>query len=244
MFRSWVLSRYSRQCRKSLTKFAWQLSPKDTQTDCQGASHRALTEFNKFAPMLRLLLLVQMDEGRETASSGVFLVRDGYQVLQLLPMQPITIDTRLPDGVTFNPTGLLRWMTAGVVVHFAPAIADLAGLDNAVTTVLPDARVKLGSEGVLQLRKGRKTDLLSPDWTVGGVSGTDQLQMGVACFRLHRDRQFDPHAKYGKTAKQLPLLSSSLQRTPRRPVLTRAALRSLRAQKRFISTVNPIASST
>ncbi len=115
-------------------------------------------------------------QGLEVVPSGVFLVRDGGQVLQLLPTQPITIDTRLPDGVGFTPLGLLRWVRSGVVVHFAPAVADLAGLAHAVTAALPEATLKLGAEGVLQLRIGGQTYVLRPDWTGGGTpTGTPQI---------------------------------------------------------------------
>lgn len=115
-------------------------------------------------------------QGLEVASSGVFMVRDGGQVFQLLPTQPITIDARLPDGMGFTPLGLLRWVRGGVVVQFAPAVADLAGLAGAVTAALPDATVKLGAEGVLQLRTGGQTYVLRPDWTGGGTAtGTPQI---------------------------------------------------------------------
>ncbi len=53
--------------------------------------------------------------GLETAPSGVELVRDGSQTIQMLPVQPITIDMPAPDGITFTPLGLLRWVRGGVV---------------------------------------------------------------------------------------------------------------------------------
>ncbi|KRC30600.1 hypothetical protein ASE28_14295 [Acidovorax sp. Root219] len=114
--------------------------------------------------------------GLETTPSGVVLVRDGTQTIQLLPVQPITIDARLPDGVAFTPLGLLRWVRGGVVVQFAPAVADLAGLAQAITALLPDARIKLGAEGVLQLTTGGATYVLKPDWTgAGTATGTPQI---------------------------------------------------------------------
>ena len=142
--------------------------------------------------------------GLETTPSGVVLVRDGGQVLQLLPVQPITIDTRLPDGITFTPLGLLRWVRGGVVVQFAPAVADLAGLAQAITALLPDARIKLGAEGVLQLRTGGQTYVLRPDWTGGGTTGTPQI--GV-------DEQGRIYLQTGQSARQwlLPALLSPTQ---------------------------------
>ncbi len=114
--------------------------------------------------------------GLETTPSGVVLVRDGTQTIQLLPVQPITIDARLPDGIAFTPLGLLRWVRGGVVVQFAPAVADLAGLANAITALLPDAKTKLGAEGVLQLTTGGATYVLKPDWTgAGTATGTPQI---------------------------------------------------------------------
>ncbi len=47
-------------------------------------------------------------QGMEIAPSGVVVVRDAGQVLQLLPTLPITIDATLPDAFTFTPLGLLR----------------------------------------------------------------------------------------------------------------------------------------
>lgn len=169
------------------------------------------TQYARLDGPIARLAGINLAQGRESASSGVFLVREGDQVLQLLPIQPITIDARLPDGVTFTPTGLLRWVTGGVVVHFAPAVADLAGLANAVTTALPNARLKLGAEGVLQLRTGGKTYVLRPDWTGGGISSTDQLQIGI-------DEQGRIYLQAGQGARQL-LLPSLLNYTQASAIL-------------------------
>ncbi|WP_428001138.1 fibronectin type III domain-containing protein [Acidovorax sp.] len=143
--------------------------------------------------------------GLETTPSGVVLVRDGGQVLQLLPVQPITIDTRLPDGITFTPLGLLRWVRGGVVVQFAPAVADLAGLAQAITALLPDAKTKLGAEGVLQLRTGGQTYVLRPDW-MGAGTATGTPQIGV-------DEQGRIYLQTGQSARQwlLPALLSPTQ---------------------------------
>lgn len=97
----------------------------------------------------------------------------GGQVFQLLPTLPITIDATLPDGVTFTPLGLLRWVRGGVVVQFAPAVADLAGLAAAEAAQWPDATIKLAAEGVLQLTLGGQTRVLRPEWTgAGNTTGT------------------------------------------------------------------------
>ncbi len=143
--------------------------------------------------------------GLETTPSGVVLVRDGGQVLQLLPVQPITIDARLPDGITFTPLGLLRWVRGGVVVQFAPAVADLAGLAQAITALLPDAKTKLGAEGVLQLRTGGQTYVLRPDW-MGAGAATGTPQIGV-------DEQGRIYLQTGQSARQwlLPALLSPTQ---------------------------------
>ncbi|WP_428001048.1 fibronectin type III domain-containing protein [Acidovorax sp.] len=146
-----------------------------------------------------------MAQGLEVAPSGVFLVRDGGQVFQLLPTQPITIDARLPDGMGFTPLGLLRWVRGGVVVQFAPAVADLAGLAGAVTSALPDVTLKLGAEGVLQLRTGGQTYVLRPDWTGSGTApGTPQI--GV-------DEQGRIYLQTGQGARQwlLPALLNATQ---------------------------------
>jgi alpha-tubulin suppressor-like RCC1 family protein len=152
--------------------------------------------------------------GLEVAPSGVFLVRDGGQVFQLLPTLPITIDTRLPDGVGFTPLGLLRWVRSGVVVQFAPAVADLAGLAQAVTAALPDATLKLGAEGVLQLRTGGQTYVLRPDWTGGGATSTGTPQIGV-------DEQGRIYLQTGQSARQL-LLPALLNATQASSILTTA----------------------
>ncbi len=115
-------------------------------------------------------------QGLEVAPSGVVLVRNGGQTFQLLPTLPITIDATLPDGLAFTPRGLLRWVRGGVVVQFAPAVADLAGLASAVTAALPGAQLRLGAEGVLQLTTGGQTYVLRPDWTgAGTATGTPQI---------------------------------------------------------------------
>ncbi|MDP4074428.1 fibronectin type III domain-containing protein [Acidovorax sp. A1169] len=155
-----------------------------------------------------------MAQGLEMAPSGVFLVRDGGQVFQLLPTLPITIDTRLPDGVGFTPLGLLRWVRGGVVVQFAPAVADLAGLAQAVTAALPDATLKLGAEGVLQLRTGGQTYVLRPDWTGGGATSTGTPQIGV-------DEQGRIYLKTGQGARQL-LLPALLNATQASSIFTTA----------------------
>ncbi|WP_146187875.1 hypothetical protein [Acidovorax sp. CF316] len=143
-------------------------------------------------------------QGLEVTPSGVLLVRDGGQVFQLLPTLPITIDARLPDGLTFTPLGLLRWVRGGVVVQFAPAVADLAGLANAVTAVLPDATIKLGAEGVLQLRTGGQTYVLRPDWAgAGAIAGTPRIGL---------DEQGRIYLQTGPGARQL-LLPSLLNYT-------------------------------
>ncbi|MBB6563620.1 hypothetical protein HNP48_006344 [Acidovorax soli] len=119
---------------------------------------------------------VNLAQGLETNASGVYLLRDGGQTFQLLPTLPITIDATLPDGLTFTPLGLLRWVRGGVVVQFAPAVADLAGLASAVTAVLPGAQIRLGAEGVIQLRTGGRTYVLKPGWTgAGSTAGTPQI---------------------------------------------------------------------
>ena len=144
--------------------------------------------------------------GLETTPSGVVLVRDGGQTIQLLPVQPISIDARLTDGVTFTPLGLLRWVRGGVVVQFAPAVADLAGLASAITALLPDAQTRLGAEGVLQLRAGGHTYVLRPDWTGGGATTTGTPQIGV-------DEQGRIYLQAGQGARQLllPALLSPTQ---------------------------------
>ncbi|MBB6562173.1 alpha-tubulin suppressor-like RCC1 family protein [Acidovorax soli] len=145
-------------------------------------------------------------QGLEIAPSGVVLVRSGAQVYQLLPVQPIAIDATLPDGITFTPLGLLRWVRGGVVLQFVPAVADLAGLANAITALLPDARTKLGAEGVLQLRTGGHTYVLRPDWTGGGPATTGAPQIGV-------DEQGRIYLQAGQGARQLllPALLSPVQ---------------------------------
>ncbi len=146
-----------------------------------------------------------MAQGLEVAPSGVLLVRDGGQVFQLLPTQPILIDARLPDGMGFTPLGLLRWVRGGVVVQFAPAVADLAGLAHAVTAALPDATLKLGAEGVLQLRTGGQTYVLRPDWTGSGTA-PGAPQIGV-------DEQGRIYLQTGQGARQwlLPALLNATQ---------------------------------
>jgi hypothetical protein len=148
---------------------------------------------------------VGLAQGLEAAPSGVFLVRDGGQLFQLLPTQPITIDATLPDGITFTSLGLLRWVRGGVVVQFAPAVADLAGLARAATAVLPDAQIKLGAEGMLQLRTGGHTYVLRPGWTGGGTAaGTPQIDL---------DEQGHLYLQTGQGARQLllPALLSAIQ---------------------------------
>ncbi|KRC17552.1 hypothetical protein ASE31_29195 [Acidovorax sp. Root217] len=154
-----------------------------------------------------------MAQGLEVAPSGVFLVRDGGKVFQLLPTQPITIDARLPDGMGFTPLGLLRWVRGGVVVQFAPAVADLAGLAGAVTSALPDATLKLGAEGVLQLRTGGQTYVLRPDWTGSGTApGTPQIVV---------DEQGRIYLHTGQGARQL-LLPALLNATQASSIVTTA----------------------
>ncbi len=115
-------------------------------------------------------------QGLEIAPSGVIVLRTDGQVFQLLPTQPIGIDATAPDGAGFTPLGLLRWVRGGVVVQFAPAVADLAGLATAVTAALPGATLKLGAEGVLQLTLGGQTYVLKPDWAGAGMAaGTPQI---------------------------------------------------------------------
>ncbi len=104
-------------------------------------------------------------------------------------------------------------MRSGVVVQFAPAVADLAGLANAVAAVLPDAQIKLGAEGVLQLRTDGQTYVLRPAWTGGGVS-TGTPQIGV-------DAQGRIYLQTGQGARQL-LLPSLLHHTQASAILTAA----------------------
>lgn len=71
-------------------------------------------------------------------------------------------------------------MRGGVVVQFAPEVADLAGLVSAVTTALPGATLKLGAEGVLQLGFNGTTYVLKPGWTGAGVgTGAGTHRIGV-----------------------------------------------------------------
>jgi alpha-tubulin suppressor-like RCC1 family protein len=162
--------------------------------------------FARLAGPLARLSGASLAQGLEIAPSGVVLVRSGAQVYQLLPTQPITIDATLPDGITFTPLGLLRWVRGGVVLQFAPAVADLTGLANAITALLPDARLKLGAEGVLQLRTGGHTYVLRPDWTGGGATTTGTPQIGV-------DEQGRIYLQAGQGARQLllPALLSPVQ---------------------------------
>ncbi|WP_238541933.1 choice-of-anchor Q domain-containing protein [Acidovorax sp. CF316] len=134
--------------------------------------------FARLSGPLARLSGVNLAQGLEIATSGVVLVRDGGQVFQLLPAMPITIDATQPDGLAFTPLGLLRWGRGGVVVQFAPAVADLAGLAGAVTALLPDAQIRLGAEGAIQLRTGGRTYVLKPGWT-GSGSATGSPQIGV-----------------------------------------------------------------
>ena len=157
---------------------------------------------------------LNLAQGLETAPSGAVLVRDGALVFQLLPLQPITIDARQPDGVAFTPLGLLRWVKGGVVVQFAPAVADLAGLTHALIAALPDAQLKLGAEGVLQLRTGGRTYVLRPDWTGAGSPGTGTPQIGV-------DAQGRIYLQAGQGARQL-LLPSVLNHAQASAILTAA----------------------
>lgn len=69
----------------------------------------------------------------------------------------------------------------GVVVQFAPAVADLAGLAAAATAASPSATLKLGAEGVLQLTFGGATNVLKPDWTGADTdAGTPPHRRGRA----------------------------------------------------------------
>ena len=161
--------------------------------------------FARMAGAVPRLSGADLTQGLEVAPSGVLLLRDGGQVYQLLPTHPITIDARLPDGVSFTPLGLLRWVRGGVVVQFAPAVADLAGLASAVTAVLADAKLKLGAEGVIQLTTGGVTYVLKPDWTgAGAATGTPSI--GV-------DAQGRIYLQIGTGARQLllPALLSPMQ---------------------------------
>ncbi|MDZ7863978.1 fibronectin type III domain-containing protein [Acidovorax sp.] len=152
-------------------------------------------------------------QGLETAPTGVVLMRADGQIVQLLPIQPITIDARLPDGFGFTPLGLLRWVRGGVVVQFAPAVAELAGLATAVTTALPGATLKLGAEGVLQLGFGGATYVLRPDWTGAGTA-TGTPQIGV-------DEQGRIVFQIGQGARQL-LLPALLNVTQANAIFTAA----------------------
>lgn len=132
--------------------------------------------FARLSGPLARLSGVSLAQGLETTASGVVLVREGGQVFQLLPAMPITIDATQPDGLAFTPLGLLRWVCGGVVVQFAPAVADLAGLAGAVTALLPDAQTRLGAEGVIQLRTGGRTYVLRPGWTgAGSAAGSPRI---------------------------------------------------------------------
>lgn len=129
-------------------------------------------------PIARLSGL-SLTNGLESTPWGVLMVRDSKQLYQLLPTHPVTVDAREADGIAFTPLGLLRWVRGGVIVQFAPAVADLTGLANAVTTALPDAQILLGAEGVLQLNTGGRTYVLRPGWTGGGVSSIGTSRIGV-----------------------------------------------------------------
>lgn len=132
--------------------------------------------FARLSGPLARLSGVNLAQGLETTASGVVLVRDGGQVFQLLPAMPITIDATQPDGLAFTPLGMLRWVRGGVVVQFAPAVADLAGLAGAATALLPDAQTRLGAEGVIQLRTGGRTYVLRPGWTgAGPAAGSPRI---------------------------------------------------------------------
>ena len=170
--------------------------------------------FARLAGPVARLAGASLAQGLETAPSGVVLVRDGSQILQLLPVRPIGIDARLPDGISFTPLGLLRWVRSGVVLQFAPAVADLAGLARAITAVLPDAQIKLGSEGVLQLRTGGHTYVLRPDWAGGGAASSGTPQIGV-------DGQGRIFLQNNGAARQL-LLPSLLSPTETQAVLGNA----------------------
>ncbi|MDZ7863975.1 fibronectin type III domain-containing protein [Acidovorax sp.] len=153
--------------------------------------------FARLAGPLARLSGASLAQGLETAPSGVVLVRNGAQIYQLLPVLPIAIDATLPDGLAFTPLGLLRWVRGGVVVQFAPAVADLAGLASAVAAALPGAQLRLGAEGVLQLTTGGQTYVLRPDWTGSGTA-TGTATLGV-------DEQGRIVFQIGQGARQLLL---------------------------------------
>ncbi|CAN7592407.1 hypothetical protein LJR118_004464 [Acidovorax sp. LjRoot118] len=113
---------------------------------------------------------------------------------------------RWPD---LHAPGLASLVRGGVVVQFAPAVADLAGLASAVTTALPGATLKPGAEGVLQLGFGGTTYVLKPDWTGAGV-GTGA---GAGTHRIGVDEQGRIVFQAGSGPKQLllPALLSTAQ---------------------------------
>lgn len=134
------------------------------------------TAFARLDGSMTRLAGANLAQGLEIAPTGVILLRVDGAIFQLLPVQPIAIDATLPDGLAFTPLGLLRWVQGGVVVQFAPAVADLAGLATAVTAALPGATLKLGAEGVLQLTLNGQTYVLKPDWTGAGMAaGAPQI---------------------------------------------------------------------
>ena len=99
------------------------------------------------------------------------------------------------------------------MVQFAPAVADLAGLASAVTAVLPDAKLKLGAEGVIQLTTGGATYVLRPDWAGAGTA-TGTPSVGV-------DAQGRIYLQIGTGARQL-LLPALLSPTQAQTIFTAA----------------------
>ena len=142
--------------------------------------------FARLAGPVTRLAGASVAQGLEVAPTGVILLRADGAIYQLLPVQPIAIDATQPDGLAFTPLGLLRWVRGGVVVQFAPAVADLAGLATAVAAKWPEAKIKLMAEGVLRLSLGGQTHVLRPEWTGAGstTTGTPQVELEEGSLRF------------------------------------------------------------
>lgn len=94
-------------------------------------------------------------------SGGILALDVGGDRLHALPMGDITVDTRRADGIKVGADGTATVTTGGLVVRFAPGVADLGRLAADVAAL--DGRLTV-ADGVLRAVIGATTFVLQPGW--------------------------------------------------------------------------------
>jgi len=123
---------------------------------------------------------VALGTGGQTAS-GALPVSAGNTRAYLQPMGAVTIDASQPDGTTIRDDGLIQLARNGVLVTFAPGLADTRQFATDLGTVVADATMRISASGAIVTRAGGTQWVFQP-----GLAVTPGAATGLAGFETDR----------------------------------------------------------